>query len=198
MKNTQRGAPTTGLEPRNLPSNSLNGGIECGSICSSASLQAFLIQHYDVLRRRLTNRIGCPDLAADSLQETWLRLAGKECVASVVNLEAYVFRMACNMAIDLARMERGHQGLDITDIAFENMPDSAPGPARIAESRSEARKLISALEQLPRRRQAIFIGVRIENLSYQEVAERHGVSLGVVARIVRDTKSLYSKSAAAS
>ncbi|GAA4322229.1 hypothetical protein GCM10023144_02040 [Pigmentiphaga soli] len=50
--------------------------------------EAFLAAHYDELKRRLTRHLGCPDLAGDSLQDAWLRLASQRSARPVANPEA--------------------------------------------------------------------------------------------------------------
>ena len=45
---------------------------------SLSVLRDFMLQRYDDLKARLTRRLGCPDLASDALQDTWLRLEAKE------------------------------------------------------------------------------------------------------------------------
>ncbi len=152
----------------------------------------YIVANYEVLLRRITQYAGCAQLAADSLHDIWVRLADRGCASSgpILSTEAYIYRMACNRAIDLARAERVHQGMGFDDVLLDGLPDGAPGPEKIAESRSEVRRLIRAVELLPPRRQAIFIGVRVENLSRREVAARHGVTLALVSKVVRDSKQL--------
>lgn len=154
-------------------------------------LREFIVANYDTLLRRVTQYAGCAQLAADSLHDIWVRLADKGCGSEpILSAEAYIYRMACNRAIDLARSERIHQGMGFDDILLDGLADAAPGPEKIAEARSEVRRLIRAVELLPPRRQAIFIGVRVENLSRREVAARHGVTLALVTKVVRDSKQL--------
>ena len=45
---------------------------------SLAVLRDFMLQRYDDLKARLTRRLGCADMASDALQDTWLRLEGKD------------------------------------------------------------------------------------------------------------------------
>ena len=81
------------------------------------ALQRFIASHYDDLRCRLVAYLGSEDLAGDSLHDVWLRLATSQ-AAEVRNPGAYVFRMACNLAVD------GLRQLALV------LADDAPGPAR--------------------------------------------------------------------
>lgn len=66
----------------------------------------FLSQRYGDLKRRLTHVLGSDDLAGDALQDTWLRLGDMEIGATVHSPEAYVYRVACNIAMDRLRGNR--------------------------------------------------------------------------------------------
>ena len=57
------------------------------------SLTDYLAKHYANLRRRLTQVLGNSDLASDALQDTWLRLHGKEAESPIQSPAAYVVRM---------------------------------------------------------------------------------------------------------
>ena len=83
----------------------------------------------------LRGHLGCPDLAADSLHDAWLRVAegGAAPAPAVLNPGAYVFRMACNIAIDRLRAERLPGA---AEVIWADIEDTAPGPQRIAQARS--------------------------------------------------------------
>ena len=72
---------------------------------SLAVLRDFMLQRYDDLKARLTRRLGCADMASDALQDTWLRLEGKDELGPVDSPGAYLLRMAVNVAVDQQRAE---------------------------------------------------------------------------------------------
>ncbi|HZX78191.1 RNA polymerase sigma factor [Lysobacter sp.] len=148
------------------------------STSASPSLIDFLTLRYDDLRRRLTRRLGSAELASDALQDTWLRLHGKP-VADAVSPGAYLFRMAFNVAIDRQRSEsRRLTTAEIDDLL--DVADPSPDPADSAQTRSDLEMLVQAMEELPERRRAILLAVRVEGLTQPEVARRFGVSLRLV------------------
>ena len=158
------------------------GGARAANGGEPTALQRFIASHYDDLRCRLVTYLGCEDLAGDSLHDAWLRLAS--CGArEVSNPAAYVFRMACNLAIDGMRQgwrEIGQEGDEQGAYA-----DEAPGPAQVAEARSELLSCLRAMQGLPSRRQGILLARSVEDLSPREVALRYGISVDRVGGEVK-------------
>ena len=146
---------------------------------NSVSLQDFLTLRYDDLKRRLARRLGSSELAGDALQDTWLRLHGKHAVGAVVSPGAYLFRMAFNVAIDRQRAESRRLSASEVESILE-IADPAPGPAEVAQTRSDLDALVRAMEELPKRRREILLAARMEGLTQPEIARRFGVSLRLV------------------
>ena len=67
------------------------------------------------------------------------------------------------------------------DDLFE-VEDPAAGPAEALEARFELAALVGAMERLPARQREILFAVRLEGLSRDELAERYGISVRMVAR----------------
>lgn len=160
-----------------------------------ACLGEFVAANYARLMQALRGHLGCADLAADSLHDAWLRLAGGAAppAPAIANPGAYVFRMACNIAIDRLRAERPFSA---TDVVLEDVEDAAPGPLRIAQARSSMRGLMRLIEALPRQQREIYIGVRIEGMLQSEAAARYGVSGRIVRRHLRDARQHVESQAA--
>lgn len=151
-----------------------------------AGLRDFLTENYDRLYRRLLRYFGCPDQASDCLHDAWLRLGDMELPAAVSHPEAYVYRVACNLALDRIRSSRTWQSF----ADFEEMDaivDPLPGPDQIAEIRSELAAVERAIRSLPHRCQSVLFDLRINNLTRHQVAVRHGLSLRRVDTILRQT-----------
>ena len=144
-----------------------------------AQLQAVLESNYAGLHRRLTRHLGCAELASDSLHDAWLRLGAWTAsggAALAHSPVAYVFRVACNAAMDSLRRNRAWlyagEGAGEDDAGLVDfLADTAAGPERLAELHADVRRLAQAVALLPRRR--------------QEVAERHDMSLRNVDTALR-------------
>lgn len=143
------------------------------------ALLEFLSQRYGDLKRRLVRLLGNDDLAGDALQDTWLRLRRLEDQAPVLNPRAFLLRMAVNIALNNLRSESRAVPPSEVD-ALLDVADSAAGPERQAEARSEAQALAKIIESMPARRRDILLLVRWEGLPQKEVAERLGVTVKVV------------------
>jgi len=150
------------------------------------ALRSFLVARYDDLKQRLARRLGSTDRAGDALQDTWLRLESRDDIDGVRDPASYLLRVAVNLAYD----QLGRQGRLATpeeiDAVLEETHDPAPGPAQIAEDRSEMAALAALIERMPARRRQILVMVRWEHLPQREVAARLGISLRTVEKELKD------------
>lgn len=149
------------------------------------ALQAFLCANYEGLRGRLTRHLGCADTASECLHDAWLRLGRLDACAPVQNPGAYIYRMACNAAMDRMRGDRSWQFTDDADTGIEHFADPTPGPAHVAEARSDLAAVLCALERLPRRHRSVLVALRIDEMTRDEVASRYALSLRGVDTALR-------------
>lgn len=149
-------------------------------------LRHYLVSRYDHLLQRLSYRLGCADLARDSLHDTWLRLGDTSLPAMVRHPEAYVLRMACNVAVDRLRGERHGQAWAELD-ELEELADPAPRPDHIAEARSDLAVLERILGRLPYRHQAILRDLRIDESPRAAVALKYGLSTRRIDTVLRQS-----------
>lgn len=149
------------------------------------ALQVFLCANYDGLRRQLTRHLGCADMASECLHDAWLRLGHLEVRAPVQNPNAYVYRVACNVAMDRLRGERAWRYVDDPHTAVDAAIDHAPGPEDIAEVRAEVDSVHRAMQGLSGRHRAVLEALRIDEKTRQEVAAHYGLSLRKVDTVLR-------------
>lgn len=146
-----------------------------------ATLRRLFLDRYDELKTRLARRLGSTDVAADVMQDTWLRLARADAIGTVRNPGNYLLRVVLNVAQDRRRAEKRHLSTAEID-SLLHLADEAPGPAQVAEARSEHEVLAAVLAELPPRRRAILLAARLDNLPRQEIADRLGISLRLVSK----------------
>ncbi|SFT59769.1 RNA polymerase sigma-70 factor, ECF subfamily [Mesorhizobium sp. YR577] len=142
------------------------------------------LRQWKSLRNFLSRRTGSRDLADDAMQETWLRLSAmKDGTAAVHDRQAFILRVAGNIAIDLQRKERRHTARSISDEGLLlAIPDSYPSPEVFAVDRDQLRQLVLALSTLaPNPRNALLMS-RCDGLPHAEIAIRLGVSESMVAK----------------
>ena len=150
---------------------------------SWTALRRMFIDEYDELRRRLAVRLGSADAAGDALQDTFLQLAregGR--VETIHNPKGYLFRMAMNVANSRRRTERRRLSIVETqaiEAALET-PDDRPGPAEVAEARSDLQLLRKVLDEMPQRRREMFLAALVDGASHRDLAERYGLSMRMI------------------
>ena len=134
-------------------------------------LKCHLSSRYAVLRWRLERVVGCKHHAADALQETWLRLeamvAPGPAAAPVHNPDAYLLRMAANIATDAYRRDRiivtEREREELMHMADET-GDDISDPARIVSARLDVQALDAARGGQMRRRRGQLPGARMDGL----------------------------------
>lgn len=148
-------------------------------------LRDFLVANYAHLLRRLHRQLGCQEQASECLHDAWLRLGDTEICAPVQNPEAYVYRVACNLAMDRLRTCRPWQYTSDAVTELEHLADHSPGPDHIAAARSDLAAVERAMKRLPLRHRSVLVALRIDELTRQEVAARYDLSLRSVDTALR-------------
>lgn len=72
---------------------------------SEPDLKSLFIKHAKALQSLLTRKVRDPQLAADLVQESFLRLAEQRGKERIDNSPAYLYRTAHNLMIDHARQQ---------------------------------------------------------------------------------------------
>jgi RNA polymerase sigma-70 factor (ECF subfamily) len=148
-------------------------------VTSGTALLQLLLVRYDDLKRRLTRRLGSAELAGDALQDTFIRLERSPQIGPVRNPQAYLARMALNIAANHRVAEARRLTVSETE-ALLDIVDDAPDPARAAEAKSDIDALKRALAELPPRRRDIFMAAWVEEISHAEIAERYDVTVRTI------------------
>lgn len=141
------------------------------------------------LRRFFRRRILPQPDVEDLVQEVFLRLLRRGGVEDVEDLEAYVFVTASNVLRDrhryrIASKADHHQPLD-----EDGHDNSAFSPERVLQARQALQCLVTALEELPKLTQAVFVLCVLEGQTHEEAAE----DLGMSARNIRKHLSKAQK-----
>jgi RNA polymerase sigma-70 factor (ECF subfamily) len=129
---------------------------------------------YGVVRQR--------EEALDVVQEVFIKL-----FRSIKNFKGkshfytYLYRMVMNTAIDHKR-KAGKQFMSSLDDegSFEPSDEAEKGPERILLQKELEERVKLAMDKLPAEQKAALIFRDVEGLSYQEMAEAMGCSIGTV------------------
>jgi len=150
------------------------------NIGQSPMVRLFLTS-YDDFKARLRRRLGSEDLANDVLHETYLRVDRMEAPLNLTQPNAYLYRMALNIAADRrqadARLLTGEEIEEMLQVS-----DESQDPERVVGGQKEIQLLLSALYELPPRRRRIFIAARLEEAPHLEISQRFGISTRMVEK----------------
>ncbi|ABS15483.1 MULTISPECIES: RNA polymerase sigma factor [Brucella] len=132
------------------------------------------------LRAFVRRIVGNTATAEDVVQQAFLNLLSRYEDTAQAPGPAYVKRTARNLALNHLRDARRRADVEIEVDEPERFADARPSPEMTVLYRSELHRLLHSVAQLPPRRREAFVLNRIEGLSYDEVAERMGISRNTV------------------
>jgi len=142
---------------------------------TSKSLKGLFLAHRRELHAYLSERLRDPEVAADLTQETFLRYA-EQGGAAIVHDRSYLYRTARNLAIDHVRQAARQRTTATAHEDMEHIQEERPSLEQAADARRKLERLWLAVDQLPERTRSIFMLVKVEELSYAQVAQRLGIS----------------------
>lgn len=158
-------------------------------------------QDHDRLKLYLTHRSALVDYATpltgsraqaeDVVQEAYFRFVpvkdnGKGAGAAPAdNPLAYLYRIVRNLALDLIR-RNGAESRREAQIALLEAGLTMPAPDEVFVQREELRRAAVALAELPERTRLAFELHRFHDQTFQQIADRLGISITSAHRLVRD------------
>jgi len=137
---------------------------------------------YEELKAFLLRKFGCPLLAEDVVQETWLRVQRLSPATEVEHPRAYLFRMAANLAVDHLRSEKVRTRHISADSVPEDVPNGMPLPDTVIDYQQRLAILRNAVDELPPRCREVFMLHKFKDLSHAEIASRLGISRNMVEK----------------
>lgn len=172
----------------------------------ASEMEAFeeLVAHFERPVYSLCFRLlGDAEEARDAAQETFLKVyRGLSSFRGEAGLKTWIYRIAINQAMNQRRWwRRRHRdetiSLDITRGESDRtvgslLPDlRASSPEALAISSEREGQVLRALNQIKHEYRVALILREIEELSYEEIAETLGISIGTVkSRIARGREEL--------
>lgn len=143
-------------------------------------------RHRPTLLRYFSRHLASREDAEDLAQETLVRLSQQSpaAIAALVNVEAYLLRIASNLLRDRFRRDRSrhagdHVPIETVTIAWQG---EEPSCERVYEDRLRLQDFLRALEALPPRCQQVFLLQRYDGLTYSAIAKRLEISVSAVEK----------------
>jgi RNA polymerase sigma-70 factor, ECF subfamily len=158
-----------------------------------AAFQALFEAYKDKVYSIAYHFCGNPDTASDVTQQAFLKiLTGIDSFRRESELSTWIYRIVANACVDEHRSRRRFiplgDGLDLRTLAAKGSPDKGYYRRQLSAAVSQA---VAGLK--PKLRMPVVLKY-VEGLSYQEIAQVLGCSMGTVAsRLNRGHKILASK-----
>ena len=119
----------------------------------------------------------------DLVQNVFLKMQARSAAEPVADIERYLFRIAATVLIDghredplhLRRHEALHEGIE---------PIDALSPERILLGAEALDRIMAVLQALPPRTSEAFILHRFEEMTYDAIARRMGISKSGVEKLI--------------
>ena len=135
------------------------------------------------LYRFILRQVRRPAVAEELLQETFLRMhQGAPRYEPRAALSTWLFRIAANLCLNEA--ESAHSRREALGEAAESA-SAQPGPAESLERKEVGAAVEAALAMLPPQQRAAVQLARFEEMSYADIAEVLGLSVGAVDSLLQ-------------
>ncbi|MCK9609237.1 MAG: RNA polymerase sigma factor [Methylomonas sp.] len=138
--------------------------------------------HRDELLGFLLNRVNCPDIAADILQDAFFRLTQFESETKIHNPRAFLYKVVGNLAIDHLRKTNREQTRHADETELADHADTAPSLERQLYSQQQLAHLKLAVSELPPRCREVFILHKFKHYPYSQIMRELGISENTVLK----------------
>ncbi|MFN3630914.1 MAG: sigma-70 family RNA polymerase sigma factor, partial [Casimicrobiaceae bacterium] len=106
---------------------------------------------------------------------------------TVAKPDAFLMRTALNLAIDAYRAQRSRgEPVLLEDMTLDELlqADSAPTTEATVLAKERLARLAQSLVDVGAKTRRIYLAHRLDGLRYQEIAQRHGMSVSAVEKHV--------------
>jgi RNA polymerase sigma factor (sigma-70 family) len=146
-------------------------------------VERLFAQHGSALQAFLYRRVRKHPDAAELAQEVYLRMLRVADMGGIRNPEGYLYTVASNLAKEHARHERKDRDvLDVDDPLVQQQLAELPPFAGQLDTEQRVKRLREVLHQLSPKCQAAVVLQYWHGMSYEEIAQRLGVSTNMVKK----------------
>lgn len=151
-------------------------------------MEALFKKYYAFVSIAVLRLIADPETAEDIAQEVFMEIWKRRNALDIqISLKAYLRKTAVNKTLNYIRHQKNYKSEELSDQQFE-----LHAPENTMVETNELQSLIEqAVEQLPERCKLVFKLSRLEEMSYQEIADKLDISVKTVEnQIVKALKQL--------
>lgn len=149
---------------------------------ASEEVRALMAAYSPGLRRYFRKRAPAHEVD-DLVQSVFLKMQARSVAEPVADIERYLFRIAATVLVDghrgdplhLRRHEALHEGIEPIDVL---------SPERILLGAEALDRIMTVLQSLPPRTSEAFILHRFEEMTYDAIARRMGISKSGVEKLI--------------
>jgi len=151
---------------------------------NALSLSRLLLRERRSLLRHVRGLVG-RDEVEDVAQALWLKIQAVDDEPPITNKRAFLYRMARNVAIDMARSGQARDRRFLTGVAPPvDAAATIPAADTVLLDREALARLSAALAELSPRCQEIIRMHRIDGVPMGDIAGRLGISRQMVGRYI--------------
>ncbi len=143
---------------------------------SDMELTGLFLGHARALRGYLARRLGDSQLAADLVQESFLRLAEQQRQGRVQHSPGYLYQIARNLLVDHLRKQARRNTHSLAPEMLADLEDPLGCLETLAMAEQQRQALRDAMASLPPRTREVLQLNRLEGLTHAEVARKMEIS----------------------
>lgn len=147
-------------------------------------------EHYESIRNYLFYLSGDIDIAEDIVQDVFMKIWEKRDSINDDTVKPLLYRIARNLYFNLHK----RNALDLKFISSKEDDAENESPEFVLEMKEFDAKLQKAISDLPEHCRTIFLLSRIDELKYQEIADRFNISIKAVEKQISKALKLLRKS----
>ncbi len=138
-------------------------------------------EHFDQVRSYMFYRSGDTELATDIAQETFLKIWEKQHKIDNARVKGLLFKIANNLFVSYYRKEK--RSFEFFSNYETDEKTRTPEEELVFSQLKE--NYSQALERMPEKQRTVFLMSRVDQLTYNEIAEMVGVSVKAVEKRMR-------------
>ncbi|WP_020179465.1 sigma-70 family RNA polymerase sigma factor [Methylopila sp. M107] len=139
-------------------------------------IQDLFRRHNRELGSFVRRYVSSPEVAADLSQDAFVRMLCVRAPAPIQNAEAYLYRIAVNLALNHLRRERIVSFSADGGEAIAGIADDAPSAERVLHGRQLVRIVQETLESFTPVQREVLVLSRVEGRTLDEIGRRLGMS----------------------